>query len=225
MTPAPTLPRTAIPGQPLANTSTYTPGVGVHVFEGRICASVVGQVVVFPPGSSVAANAATGTPSVAGGVGAGVAKGTLPVLTVQRPIGVQSVREGGDAEGLLPEVGATVLARVTRINPRLATVAIFVIGETVCEEEFQGVIRVQDVRATEKDKVRIFSSFRPGDIVRAQVISLGDQSNYYLSTASNSLGVVVAHSESGDLLHPLNWRQMASSRTGVIEERKVAKPI
>ena len=25
-------------------------------------------------------------------------------------------------------------------------------------------------------------------------ISLGDQSNYYLSTASNSLGVVVAHS-------------------------------
>ena len=32
--------------------------------------------------------------------------------------------------------------------------------------------RVQDVRATEKDKVKIFTSFRPGDIVRAQVVCL-----------------------------------------------------
>lgn len=32
--------------------------------------------------------------------------------------------------------------------------------------------RQQDVRATEKDKVKIFSSFRPGDIVRAQVVSV-----------------------------------------------------
>ena len=88
---------------------------------------------------------------------------------------------------------------------------------------------------------------------------MGDQSNYYLSTASNSLGVVVAHSgmlssyffrtffflgggvlvpggganvgwwetvsDAGDPLHPINWRQMACARTGVVEERKVAKPI
>ena len=39
------------------------------------------------------------------------------------------------------------------------------------EGEWQGVIRVQDVRATEKDKVKIFESFRPGDIVRAVVVS------------------------------------------------------
>lgn len=37
--------------------------------------------------------------------------------------------------------------------------------------EWQGLVRVQDVRATEKDKVRIFESFRPGDIVRAVVVS------------------------------------------------------
>lgn len=104
------------------------------------------------------------------------------------------------------------------------------------------------MRATEKDKVRIYTSFRPGDVVRAQVISLGDQSNYYLTTASNSLGVVMATSgefaviqaewdvvytsdradavtEDGEEMHPLNWRQMAGARTGVVEERKVAKPI
>jgi exosome complex RNA-binding protein Csl4 len=31
--------------------------------------------------------------------------------------------------------------------------------------------------------------------------------------------------EVGDLMHPLSWRQMASTRTGAVEERKVAKPI
>jgi len=118
-----------------------------------------------------------------------------------------------------------VLARVTRINPRQATVSIFTVGDAPLNDEFQGIIRAQDVRATEKDKVKIFESFRPGDIVRALVISLGDQSNYYLSTAQNSLGVVMAYSETGDLMYPVSWRQMASSRTGAVEDRKVAKPI
>lgn len=78
----------------------------------------------------------------------------------------------GDKAEILPEVNSTVLCRVTRITTRQATVAILVVGETVLEGEWQGVIRVQDVRATEKDKVRIFESFRPGDIVRAVVVSI-----------------------------------------------------
>ncbi|EOA98486.1 3'-5' exoribonuclease CSL4-like protein, partial [Anas platyrhynchos] len=59
--------------------------------------------------------------------------------------------------------------------------------------------RREDIRATEKDKVEVYKSFRPGDIVLAKVISLGDaaQSNYLLSTAENELGVVVARSEAG----------------------------
>lgn len=40
--------------------------------------------------------------------------------------------------------------------------------------------RQQDVRATEKDKVKIFSSFRPGDIVRAQVVSVSLLFNVYI---------------------------------------------
>ena len=93
-----------------------------------------------------------------------------------------------------------MIARVTRITTLQATVSILIVGESCCGEgdEFQGVIRyverveggermavkrgcvrvwliasrVQDVRATEKDKVKMFESFRPGDIVRAQVVSL-----------------------------------------------------
>jgi exosome complex component CSL4 len=38
-------------------------------------------------------------------------------------------------------------------------------------EDFQGVIRVQDVRATEKDKVKIADCFRGGDVVKGQVVS------------------------------------------------------
>lgn len=38
------------------------------------------------------------------------------------------------------------------------------------EAEWQGVIRVQDVRATEKDRCKVYESFRPGDIVRASVV-------------------------------------------------------
>ena len=33
--------------------------------------------------------------------------------------------------------------------------------------------RLQDVRATEADKVEIYASFRPGDLVRAEVVALG----------------------------------------------------
>jgi exosome complex component CSL4 len=97
--------------------------------------------------------------------------------------------------------------------------------------------RVQDVRATEKDRVKIYSSFRPGDIVRAEVISLGDQQSYYLSTAKNELGVLFATSRGmgpqsgwwvtvvGELMFPISWREMKCPRTGEVEERKTAKPV
>ena len=65
-----------------------------------------------------------------------------------------------------------MLARVTRIAARQATVAILAVGDRACAEEAQGLIRVQDVRATEKDRVQVAGSFRPGDVVRAVVVSL-----------------------------------------------------
>ena len=41
--------------------------------------------------------------------------------------------------------------------------------------DFTGVIRSQDIRATEKDKVKTNESFRPGDIVKAQVVSFQEK--------------------------------------------------
>uniref|UniRef100_A0AC11C0V1 Exosome component 1 n=1 Tax=Ovis aries TaxID=9940 RepID=A0AC11C0V1_SHEEP len=113
---------------------------------------------------------------------------------------------------------------VSSINSRFAKVRILYVGSTPLKNSFRGTIRKEDVRATEKDKVEIYKSFRPGDIVLAKVISLGDaQSNYLLTTAENELGVVVAHSESGVQMVPISWCEMQCPKTHTKEFRKVAR--
>jgi len=73
---------------------------------------------------------------------------------------------------------------------------------------------VQDIRATEKDKVKVGDCFRGGDVIKGLVvrtrsvvpiavlpiheqISLGDARSYYITTARNDLGVIFATSEAG----------------------------
>ncbi|KAK4981385.1 hypothetical protein LTR66_010040, partial [Elasticomyces elasticus] len=83
-----------------------------------------------------------------------------------------------------------------------------------------------DVRATEIDKVDLCASVRTGDIVRAVVLGLGDERAYFVGTARNELGVVMAWAEGGgEALAPVSWREMRGVRSGVLEERKVAKPV
>lgn len=66
--------------------------------------------------------------------------------------------------------------------------------------------------------------FRPGDVVLARVLSLGDRRNFYLTTAASELGVIYAKSEDADApLVPISWNAMQCSETGVVESRKVAK--
>ncbi|PQE05556.1 putative CSL4-core component of the 3`-5` exosome protein [Rutstroemia sp. NJR-2017a WRK4] len=205
-------PLVAVPGQLLGSTAEYLPGPGTHIFSSNLYASILGPIkTVHPPKPSGPQKRPTKiTPA---------APAQLSTVSIERAL------SAADGKGeILPEVNSVVLCRVTRITPRQATVAILVVGETVLDGEWQGLIRVQDVRATEKDKVKIFESFRPGDIVRAVVISLGDQSNYYLSTARNELGVIMATSEAGNAMYPVSWKEYKDPETGLSESRKVAKP-
>ncbi|KAJ2481067.1 hypothetical protein IWW56_002014 [Coemansia sp. RSA 2131] len=126
------------------------------------------------------------------------------------------------AKFAVPTIGSHVLARVLRINPRAASVSIMMVGSTPCKD-FLGTVRVQDIRATEKDSVRVHLSFRPGDVIRAEVISLGDQRSYYLSTAKNEFGVVFAQSVDGNAMVPVSWEEMQDPKTRVVEKRKCAK--
>ena len=79
---------------------------------------------------------------------------------------------------------------------------------------------------TEKDRVEMYNCFRPGDLVLARVISLGDPTaGYLLTTAENSLGVVIAKSEVGSTMVPVSWTEMQCTTSYTIEQRKVAKVI
>lgn len=69
----------------------------------------------------------------------------------------------------------------------------------------------------------MYKCFRPGDIVVAKVLSLGDAHSYILSTAENELGVVIATSEAGATLEPISWCKMKCPKTMAEEFRKVAK--
>lgn len=92
------------------------------------------------------------------------------------------------------------------------------------EIQFQAVLRREDIRTHEKDKIVMNEMYRVGDIIRAAVISLGDERNYYVSTAGNDFGVVVATSGAGNAMVPASWREMKDAVTGQGESRKVAKP-
>ncbi|KAH9837087.1 uncharacterized protein C8Q71DRAFT_756760 [Rhodofomes roseus] len=125
-----------------------------------------------------------------------------------------------------PSSNSIVLGSITRLSPQQATLSISVVDGVPLPpgEEFTGVIRVQDVRATEKDRVKIADCFRGGDVVKGLVISLGDARSYYVTTARNDLGVIFATSESGATMEPVSWQEMRCPRTGRIEKRKCAKP-
>ena len=55
-----------------------------------------------------------------------------------------------------------------------------------------GVLRRENVRESEVDRVVMQDCFRPGDVVRAYVMSLGSARSYELSTARSELGVASA---------------------------------
>lgn len=126
-----------------------------------------------------------------------------------------SIGSGGGAQGLTNQ-STIASSQSTAIN----AVA------TDLGESFKGVIRSQDIRSTERDRTKVIESFKPGDIVRAVIISLGDGSNYYLSTARNDLGVIYAKSDNGagDSMFPVDWQHMMNPKTGAVENRKCAKP-
>lgn len=226
---ATTLPTLAIPGQRLGAVTTYAAGPGTHVQNTHVYASIAGPVAVE------ASSKSKSTVSISRNISDQSGQATKPKRKYNT----------------LPSVDSIVLARVTRVQKRQATVSILVVLDPATttansdndditsiltssanpenhsnsdELRFQALIRKEDVRAVEKDRVVMDEMFRVGDIVRGSVISLGDQSFYYLTTARNDLGVVLARSEAGNMMFPASWKDMRDPVTGVAEVRKVARP-
>lgn len=201
-----------VPGQVLGSTASYLPGLGTHVFESNVLASIMGTSTITP-----AAN-----------------NSTKPTISIPR-YNPSSGTKASTAISTLPKVGSIILGRVTRVQQRQLSASILSVDPSPLDVlsytqitdddlQFQAVLRKEDVRTHEKDKVVTNDMYRVGDILRATVISLGDERNYYISTAGNEFGVVVATSENGNAMVPASWKEMRDIVTAKGESRKVAKP-
>ncbi|KAK2953540.1 putative Exosome complex component CSL4 [Blattamonas nauphoetae] len=124
----------------------------------------------------------------------------------------------------IPQIGSIVYCRAEKLFPGFARTVILTTDETFLPQPFPGMIRKQDIRPLNTDELEIQDCFRPGDIIRSRVISLGDSHSFYLSTAGVDLGVVYATSLDGAPLEAIAWNEMRCSATGKLEKRKVAKP-
>lgn len=184
-----------VPGDRIADSRDSVPGPGTYVdADGAVCACVVGTVRRAPSGGDARQS----------------------VVSVEL--------RGSVRAPLMPEVGEIIVCKVVRINPRVANVDIVCTagGAVVLQESCSGIIRKEDVREFDKDSVEMFKSMRPGDVVNARVLSLGDSRSYYLSTAENELGVILAKGISGATMVPLTFQEMQCPRTQSREYRKVA---
>jgi exosome complex component CSL4 len=128
-----------------------------------------------------------------------------------------------------------VLARVMRLTNQQVVVEILAneASGSLLRYPPEGIIRREDIHAgvqTELvDSASVLTqAFRPGDIIVAKVLSLGDARRYFLSTAEPSLGVIYATSSSSSgsssALIPVSWKEMEDMQTGKKEARKSARP-
>lgn len=141
-----------------------------------------------------------------------------------------NVRSAGN-KTVLPAVGDVVTARVEVVNQRFAKCSIICIGDTLLNRPLRGILRKEDVRATDIDRVEIYKNFRPNDIILAKIIPQIEIHTYSLTTAENELGVVVASARSLSTsatfvpvpMVPISWSELQCPVTFVKEPRKVAK--
>jgi exosome complex component CSL4 len=207
-----------LPGDVLGSASKLSPGTGTHIYNGQVLASIAGFLQIKSTKDPEHKMRLIQTAIVTLGTNAPSRSG-------------DSHKKGLDITPRLPSVGTVVYAKITQVQRAQALASILALQSslsdaiTACEWPLRGILRSQDVRMTEKDRVKMNSSVAVGDIVRAEVVSLGDQGGYYLSTAGNELGVVMTWSQYGNVCVPVSWKEVVDEITGIKEERKVAKPL
>lgn len=122
-------------------------------------------------------------------------------------------------EARVPKVGSIVLGQVSNVQTQNAALRIFKIGNKNLSGVFTGLLHVSDVQLRYVDSM--FEVCKPGDILRAKVISEKNRV-YHLSIKDKSLGVVYAFcSQCGYTLEP-RGHSLQCSRCGKVEKRKTA---
>ena len=63
-------------------------------------------------------------------------------------------------------------AQITKLTSQFARCQIVSVGEEKLSDPLRGMIRKEDVRSSDRDKVEMHKCFRPGDLAIAKVVSL-----------------------------------------------------
>lgn len=117
----------------------------------------------------------------------------------------------------VPFTGSTVVGQVSNAQSETAGVRIFEIDDENVSGVFTAVLHVSDVQLRYVDSM--YDICKPGDIIRAKVISEKNRT-YHLSTKDKNLGVVYAFCSScGTLLEPRR-QGMHCPKCGRLERRK-----
>jgi exosome complex component CSL4 len=115
--------RIVTPGEVLGDGIEYDAGTGTYAFNGQIRASAVGIV------------------------------NAIPIALLAGKLGTLTVMREGAMSMAVPEAGALVTCRITRISPLQANAEILLLAGVPVAEPFHAVIRKENVRESEIDKV------------------------------------------------------------------------
>ncbi|MDH5374569.1 MAG: exosome complex RNA-binding protein Csl4 [Candidatus Bathyarchaeota archaeon] len=119
----------------------------------------------------------------------------------------------------VPKNGSVVLGQVSNVQTQNATMRIFQIDKKQLSGFFTGILHISDVRLRYVESM--FDVCKPGDILRAKVISEKNRT-YHLSTKDKNLGVVHAFCLRCGYMLELKRQEMRCPRCGKIEKRKAA---
>lgn len=120
---------------------------------------------------------------------------------------------------LVPKVSTTVVGQIGNAQSDNVLVRIFKVENKRLSGEFSGILHISDVSDRYIDSMN--DVCKPGDIVRAKVIS-GKNRIFHLSTNDKNLGIVYAFcSRCGNLLEPQRY-ELHCPKCGNTENRKIA---
>jgi exosome complex component CSL4 len=124
------------------------------------------------------------------------------------------------AEGaVVPKLSGIVLGQIGNAQSDNVLVRIFKVGNKKISGEFGGILHISDV--SDRYVTSMNDVCKPGDIVRAKVISEKNRV-FHLTTNDKNLGIIDAFcSRCGSLLEPDRY-ELRCPKCGNIEKRKLA---
>lgn len=122
-------------------------------------------------------------------------------------------------EAVVPKLGTVIIGQIGNAQSDNVLVKIFRIGKKKLSGNFGGILHVSDVSDRYVDLMS--DVVKPGDIVRAKVISEKNQV-FHLSTNDKNLGIVYAFCSRDSTLLEQDRYDLKCPKCGNIERRKLA---